>query len=320
MTSVPESIVVTGGAGFIGSHLVSSLAPRASSISVIDDLSTGVRTRLDESIRFHEVDIRDTDLVAERTEQAAMIIHLAADIDVSGSIRDPWTSHSVNVNGSLSVMNQARKNETPMIIASSAAVYGSPTTFPIDESHPTRPESPYGVGKLTVDHYARVYHDLYGLDISALRYFNVYGPVTPLTDESDVVNRFVSQAMNDEPITIHGEGDQTRDFVHVDDVVDATISAIHRAHSGTVYNIGSGTETTIRELAELICAVTDSRSDIVHERARAGDIDRSVADISRAAKHLDFEPSIGLREGIESLVERRNELRSGARDEQAINR
>ena len=182
-------------------------------------------------------------------------------------------------------------------------IYCQPTTIPVAEDDRKTPESPYGLDKLTVDHAIRQYHDLYGLDAIPLRYFNVYGPRQPPNDYSGVISIFIDQALTDQPITVHGDGDQTRDFVYVDDVVTANLLAAETDHVGIAYNVGTGERVTIRELAETIVEVTDSNSDVVHTDERDGDIRHSEADISRARTRLEYEPTVSLREGLDSTVE-----------------
>ncbi|WP_119821853.1 NAD-dependent epimerase/dehydratase family protein [Halalkaliarchaeum desulfuricum] len=215
----------------------------------------------------------------------------------------PHESHTINATGTLNVLDAAREHDVRVVVASSAAIYGHPEDTPIDESHPKEPTSPYGLDKLTADHYTRLYHDLYDLDTVALRYFNVYGPGQTGGDYAGVVSVFIEQALAGDDITVHGEGDQTRDFVFVEDVVRANLAAARTDHVGEAYNVGTGESVSIRELAELIQDLTDTDSDIVHTDPREGDIDHSRADISTARAKLDFEPTVSLREGLERTIE-----------------
>jgi UDP-glucose 4-epimerase len=203
----------------------------------------------------------------------------------------------------VNVLEAARKTDTRVVLASSAAIYGHPESTPIDEAHPLDPTSPYGLDKLTADQYTRLYNDLYGLDTVSLRYFNVYGPGQTGGDYAGVITVFIEQALNDDPITVHGDGDQTRDFVFIEDIVQANLLAAKTEHVGAAYNIGTGESITIRELAELIRDITNSDSEIVHTEPRDGDIEHSKADISKATEQLDFEPTVSLREGLKRTID-----------------
>lgn len=204
--------------------------------------------------------------------------------------------------GTLKVLEIARRTDARVILASSAAIYGYPERLPIDERHTKNPQSPYGLDKLALDNYGRLYHDLYGLETVILRYFNVYGPRRTAGDYSGVISIFLYQATSGNPITVDGDGTQTRDFVHVSDVVQAKLLAAQSDHVGEAFNIGTGADTSIIELAEAIKDVTDSPSEIIHTYPRTGDIERSVSDITKAEDQLGYAPSVSLREDIESLV------------------
>mgnify|MGYP000182784240 CR=1 FL=1 len=197
----------------------------------------------------------------------------------------------------------ARERDFRVVLASSAAIYGHPETLPVNEPDRKTPTSPYGIDKLTVDHYARTYNDLYDVETVVLRYVNIYGPRQRAGDYGGVVSIFRDQALADDPITIDGDGTQTRDFVHIEDIVEANIRAATTDHVGEAYNIGRGEQTSINELAETIREVTDSASSITRTDPRPGDIEASVADISKARRDLGFEPSVSLREGLKTLVE-----------------
>ncbi|MFW5905891.1 MAG: NAD-dependent epimerase/dehydratase family protein [archaeon] len=297
-----QSILVTGGAGFIGSHLAGELA-RSNDVTVYDSLTTGSRSRTPESAALVDADVRDEATLEEAIAETDLVFHEAALVSVARSIESPTDSHTATAVGTLNVLEAARTHDARVILASSAAIYGQPTYTPIDEGHPTTPTSPYGLDKLAADHYTRLYHDLYDLDTVALRYFNVYGPGQTGGDYAGVISVFIEQALAGDDITVHGEGDQTRDFVFIEDVVRANLAAARTDHVGEAYNVGTGESVTIRELAELIQEITDTDSDIVHTDPREGDIDHSVADVSNARSNLDFEPSVSLREGLERTIE-----------------
>ena len=296
------SILVTGGAGFIGSHLVDALTDD-NEVYVLDDCSRGSRDAVPDTVSVVEGDVRDAAVVDRACADANIVFHHAANISVERSVQNPVESHRVNVDGTLNVLEAARAADARVVFASSAAVYGEPATVPVVESQPKYPSSPYGAEKLSADQYVRLYADLYGLEAVALRYFNVYGPGGIATDYSGVIDAFLTRAMRDENLQIHGDGTQTRDFIHVSDVVQANLRAATTDHFGEAYNVGTGTSVTINRLAELIVDVTGSASDIVHTAPREGDIDESEADIGHARDRLDYEPRTTLREGLEMLVD-----------------
>ena len=297
-----RSILLTGGAGFIGSHLTCALVPD-NDVCVVDSLTAGDSAVVPDGATLIEADIRDEEVLDDALGGCDLVFHEAAIVSVARSVEDPISSHAVNAEATLKLLEAARRHDVRVVLASSAAIYGHPETVPITETAPKKPASPYGLEKLTADHYARLYHDLYGLDTVALRYFNVYGPGQTGGDYAGVIGVFIEQALNDEPITVHGDGAQTRDFVFVDDVVRANLAAARTTHVGEAYNVGTGESITIRELAELIRELADSDSDIVHTEPREGDIDHSEADISKVCHQLEYEPTVSIREGIEETID-----------------
>jgi UDP-glucose 4-epimerase len=296
-----RSILVTGGAGFIGRHLVDALVTD-NDVRVLDNCSRGSRSTVSDDAEFVEGDIRDAETVDHACSDVDIVFHQAANISVDRSVADPIESHRVNVDGTLNVLEAARDVNARVVFASSAAVYGEPSAVPVTESQPKTPSSPYGAEKLSADRYMRLYADLYDLDTVALRYFNVYGPGGIGTDYSGVIDAFLTRARGNEDLPVHGDGTQTRDFVHVSDVVQANLLAAVTEQTGDAYNVGTGKSVTINRLAELIVDVTDSSSDIVHTEPRAGDIDESEANIERARDQLGYEPRTTLRDGLEALV------------------
>lgn len=303
MNSPPISdrtVLVTGGAGFIGSHLVEALAPH-NEVRVLDDFSTGDRAYLPDDVTVFEGDVRDPILLQRAARGVDVIFHLAAMVSVERSVDAPRRSNRTNLDAGLLVLEQARQEDARVVVASSAAVYGHPDELPVSEAASTEPTSPYGIQKLALDQYARRYEELYDLPTVALRYFNVYGP-RQRGPYSGVISTFLEQARAGEPITVEGDGEQTRDFIHVDDVVRANLRAATTANVGEAYNIGTGERTSIRDLAETIRDATDSTSAIVHRDPRPGDIRHSGADVSKATRDLGFEACVGLESGIRSLV------------------
>jgi UDP-glucose 4-epimerase len=296
--------LVTGGAGFIGGHLVDDLRTEHA-VRVLD---SDPEAKAPADTTYIEADVRDEVAVSRAVADADVVFHEAALVSVDASVADPKRSHTTNATGTLNVLEAAREHDTRVVLASSAAVYGHPEGTPISEAHPKEPTSPYGLDKLAADHYARLYADRYDLDTVALRYFNVYGP-RQTGEYAGVITVFIEQALADDPITVHGDGSQTRDFVFVEDVVRANRLAAETGQAGTAYNVGTGASITIRDLAELIRDITDANSDIVHTDPREGDIEQSKADISKAESALGYEPRVSLREGLERTVERFREER-----------
>jgi UDP-glucose 4-epimerase len=296
-----KRVLVTGGAGFIGSHLVEALAPD-NNVRVLDDFSTGDRSHLPENVTVVEGDVRDPIALQRAARGVDVIFHHAAVVSVSRSVDAPRQSNHTNLDASLLVLEQARQEDARVVVASSAAVYGHPAELPVPESAPTEPTSPYGVQKLALDQYARLYAELYDLPTVALRYFNVYGP-RQQGPYSGVISTFLEQARADEPITIEGDGEQTRDFVHVSDVVRANLQAAATEETGDAYNVGTGTQISIRELAEIVREATDSSSPIVHHEPRPGDIRHSGAATAKAVQTLGFESRIDLESGIRALAD-----------------
>ncbi|SEV82588.1 NAD-dependent epimerase/dehydratase family protein [Natrinema salifodinae] len=294
------TILVTGGAGFIGSHLVEALIPQ-NEVRVLDNFSTGDRANLPDDVTVIEGDVRDPMALQEAARGVDVIFHHAAVVSVSRSVDEPRQSNRTNLDASLLVLEQARQEDARVVLASSAAVYGHPDELPVPETASTAPTSPYGVQKLALDQYARLYEDLYDLPTVALRYFNVYGP-RQQGPYSGVISTFLEQAWAGKPITVEGDGEQSRDFVHVSDVVRANLRAATTDAVGEAYNIGTGQRATVLELAETIRDVTDSSSPIVHRDARPGDIRHSGADTSKADRKLGFEARVGLESGLRSLV------------------
>jgi len=297
-----DHALVTGGAGFIGSHLADRLLDDCA-VTVYDDLSTGSRDNIPDNAKFLYADVRDDDSLREAVTDADVVFHEAAQVSVQRSVEDPATSHAVNIDPLLTILEAARDTDTRVVFASSAAIYGHPQSLPIDERHPKTPTSPYGLEKLTADHYRRLYHERYGVDAVALRYFNAYGPGQQGGDYSGVISIFRDQARANDDLTVEGDGTQTRDFVHVDDIVKANLlAATTEEAAGEAFNIGTGDSIEIRELAETICDVTNSDAEIVHVNSRPGDINHSEADISKAHDVLGFEPTYDVEAGLDAYL------------------
>lgn len=295
-----RTVLVTGGAGFVGSHLVDALVEE-NEVRVLDDLSTGEREHVHDDATFIEGDVGDPSARERAMSDVDLVFHEAAIVDVPESVSNPRGTHRVNLEAGLDLLEDARREDARVVLASSAAVYGHPDELPVSETATTTPTSPYGVQKLALDRYARVYGELYDLPTVALRYFNVYGP-RQRGPYSGVISTFLEQAGAGQPITVEGDGEQTRDFVHVEDVVRANLLAATTDHVGEAYNVGTGDRTTIRELAETIREATGVDVPIVHREPREGDVRHSEADLSRVRKRLGFEPTVDLETGIRTLA------------------
>jgi len=301
-------IFVTGGAGFIGSHLVCRLVEDGHAVKVVDDFRTGFRENLASvagSVEIIEADVRDAAAIERHTKGCDVVFHEAAVVSVPYSVEHPEETNDVNIRGTLNVALAARRNGVRRVVfASSAAIYGDEPTLPKDEAMLPLPVSPYGVEKLASEHYLRTFARLDGIETVALRYFNVFGPrQDPSSPYSGVISVFVSRILADEAVTFYGDGLQSRDFVYVSNVVDANVLAATKPGvSGRVYNVACGARTTLLDLAEMIAAASGQRVVKRHDDPRAGDIRDSLADITRARTELGYEPRVGVGEGLRRLV------------------
>lgn len=299
-------VVVTGGAGFIGSNLTDELA-RDHEVTVIDNLSTGRIENLDhirDRIEFINGSILDLDLLRRAFVGADTVFHQAAIPSVQRSVDNPIASNQANVDGTLNVLVAARDcGAKKFIFASSSAIYGDEPTLPKTEDMKPDPLSPYAVGKITGEYYARVFSEIYGLKTVCLRYFNVYGPrQDPKSEYSAVIPIFISRIMAGLPPVIYGDGNQTRDFCNVIDVVKANILAMEKGSVEGVFNIACGKKTSLNQLARVIMDIMGSDAAPIHDRPRKGDVQDSVADISAARMGLNFEPDYDLVSGLRETV------------------
>lgn len=295
-------VVVTGGAGFIGSHVVDALVVRGDEVTVVDSLVTGRRENVMEGARLHERDIRDSldDLFAELRPEA--VFHLAAQADVRVSVERPAYDAEVNVLGTLNVLEAARPHGVQVIFSSTGgAIYGE-CEEPAPETAAREPISPYGTAKLAGEEYLQTYNRLYGTTHVSLRYGNVYGPRQDPHGEAGVVAIFASKLLARERPTIFGDGEQTRDFVFVDDVVDAFVRAAEKA-DGLIVNIGTGEETTVQQLFDGMARVTGFKDPAHYAPARPGELQRSALDPGRAVIHLGWKPWTVLDEGLRKSLE-----------------
>ena len=287
-----KTVLVTGAAGFVGNRLVDALAEQ-NTVIALDHFRTNSREQVSDAATIIDGDIRDPETLRRAAADVDLIFHQAAARGVADSIEQPLETHEVNVDATLTLLEVARDVDARVVLASSAAIYGEPSELPIPETAPKQPPSPYGVQKLTADHYARLWNERYDLETVVLRYFNVYGRRASGSTFRGVVGTFIEQARDGE-LTIVGDGSQTRDLVHVSDVVQANLRAATTDHVGRAYNIGSGTRIRISELAALIRERVNPDADVTYTDPQSWDVQDSHADISRAQAFLNYEPTVDL--------------------------
>jgi UDP-glucose 4-epimerase len=303
-----KKVVVTGGAGFIGSNLVQRLIDAKNHVVVIDDLSTGCLENIQEfldkkNIEFVKGSIADIDLLKGCFKDVEYVFHQAALPSVPRSVKDPVMTNSVNIDGTLNVLVAAKEAGVRKVVyASSSSVYGDTPTLPKQESMIPHPLSPYAVSKLTGEYYCQVFTGVYGLPTVALRYFNVYGPrQDPASEYAAVIPRFVTRILNRESVVIYGDGEQTRDFTFVADVVRANILAAESDSVG-VFNTAGGRRITLNDLAHIIMRLADNKVDILYEDVRPGDIKHSLADISQAKEGFEYIPQFDMEKGLKETI------------------
>jgi len=300
-----KNILVTGVAGFIGSNLTHELLKLGANVTGIDNLFNGRIENLEEiltnkSFKFIKGDIRDFNLLLEISKDIDIIYHEAAFTSVPQSILMPESCNDVNVNGTLNILNAARKNDVDKIIyASSSSVYGDTKTLPKREDMPRVPISPYGVSKLACEGYMQVFHKVYGVKTVGLRYFNVFGPRQKDSPYSGVIAIWLSKIIAYKDLIIFGDGEQSRDFTYIKDIVQANLLAPKHNISGEIINLGAGSPIKLTDLANLMLEITNNKNlKIIYTDPRPGDIKHSFADISKAKKLLDFTPSFNQEEGL----------------------
>ncbi|WP_163095559.1 NAD-dependent epimerase/dehydratase family protein [Acidithiobacillus ferrianus] len=297
-------ILITGGAGFIGSHTVDLLLESGCQVRVLDNLSSGSRGNLPRSSRLQLIhgDILDRKTVQIATEGVNHVLHLAAQVSVQKSVDNPIQSCQQNILGFLTILDAAHKVGARLVYASSAAVYGEPIELPIKETNPIRPISPYGLEKVTNEQYASLYTRLHGTSQLGLRYFNVYGPrQDPTSPYSGVITKFIHMLLAGRSLTVRGDGLQERDFIHVRDVARANVAALSSDYVG-VLNIAGGQAITIRQLTEVMTRILGSAIVLSHTPNIPGDIRRSVAQNGAMIKHLG-KPQVTLAEGLAELMQ-----------------
>ena len=304
--------LVTGGAGFIGSHIVDALVAEGHQVTVVDNLSTGNRQQVNTEARFFGCDIHGVELDTVFAEgHFEVVYHLAAQTDVMTSVTEPAEDAHINIVGGITLLEHCRRHGVRKVIySSSSAVFGEPDYLPINEAHPIRPLCPYAASKHTFEHYLYLYHAIHDLDYTVLRYANAYGPRQDPHHEGGVVAIFAYKLLTGETPTIYGDGQQTRDFVHVDDLVRANIHCLNSGDNAC-YNLGSGMEVTINELTSLLCEFSGSDKDIEYADERRGEMRRLSLDSTLAREDLNWTPTVGLRDGVQSVIDFLKENNSG---------
>src|SRR5215210_1549501 len=302
--------LVTGGAGFIGSNLVDALLERGDDVTVVDDLSTGKRQNLTEAVAngatLEEIDIRDAEQVSDvvgRTKPD-VIFHLAAQIDVRKSVSDPANDARINVEGTVNVLRAAQAHGVPRVVNTSTggAIYGEGKQIPAPEDHPSAPEAPYGLSKWCAEQYCEIFNRLHGLSTVSLRYGNVYGPRQDPLGEAGVIAIFCGKALEGAKGTIFGSGEQTRDYVFVEDVVAANLSAAESDATGPI-NIGLGQQKSVLDIVEVMKDLADHDFEPEHAPERPGEVQHIALDPSRAREELGWDPKVELAEGLKRTLD-----------------
>lgn len=302
-------VLVTGGGGFIGSHLVEALLTADNDVRVLDNFSTGRREnliRMNPDVELVEGDILSYERVHTAVRGCEVVLHQAALPSVPRSIQDPLTSSAVNISGTLNILLAARDSAVQRVVfASSSSVYGANKVLPKSEDLKPEPMSPYAVSKLAAEGFCRSFHEVYGIETVALRYFNVFGPrQDPLSQYAAVIPNFITAFLNGHPPTVYGDGNQSRDFTYIDDVVRANLLAIAApAASGAVYNVAGGKQVTLNELIEALGAITGRTVEPRYTDPRPGDVRASWADIELAGNELSYTPEVAFEDGLRRTIE-----------------
>jgi len=308
MTKITEKYLVTGGAGFIGSHLVRRLVAEGKTVRVVDNLSTGQVSRLADlmpAIEFVEGDLAEERVSQDAVKEIDYVLHQAAVPSVQRSVQDPVGTNRANINATLNLLESCRKARVRRLVyAASSSAYGDTEVLPKKEDMPANPLSPYALQKLAGEQYCKLYHRLYGLETVSLRYFNVFGPdQDPDSEYSAVIPRFTTKLLAAEPLTVYGDGGQSRDFTYIENVVEANVLALRaREAPGTVCNIGCGERITLNQLIQILEKITDTKARVEFVAGKPGDVRHSLADIGRAKAILQYQPKISVEEGLQRTV------------------
>jgi nucleoside-diphosphate-sugar epimerase len=301
--------LVTGGAGFIGSHIVRRLVGEDQLVRVVDNFSTGHSVHLKDvrdSVEFIEGDLADEQVSDEAVRDVTYVLHQAAVPSVQRSVCDPVATNRSNVTATLNLLESCRKaGVRRLVYAASSSAYGDTEVLPKIEEMPANPLSPYALQKFVGEGYCKLYYDLYGLETVSLRYFNVFGPnQDPYSDYSAVIPKFITKILAKEPITVYGDGEQSRDFTYVENVVEANFLALRSiAAPGNVCNVGCGEKVTLNELIRLLESILDIKAQVNYTAPRAGDVRHSLADLGSARRILGYEPKVMVKEGLRRTVE-----------------
>src|SRR5919108_2884026 len=301
--------LVTGGAGFIGSHIVRRLVREGAKVRVVDDLSTGLLARLEDvrhSIQYVQADLADDHFAGELVEGIDCVLHQAAVPSVQRSVSDPVGTNRANVTATVNLLEACRKTGVHRVIyAASSSAYGDTEVLPKIEEMSPNPRSPYALQKLVGERYCELYYALYGLETVSLRYFNVFGPdQDPHSEYSAVIPKFITRLLAKEPIVVYGDGEQSRDFTYVDNVVEANLLAVRATHaSGKVLNVGCGERISLNTLINLLEEIVGVKAEVTYTAPKPGDVRHSLADISLARRLLEYEPKIMVKEGLRRTVE-----------------
>jgi UDP-glucose 4-epimerase len=304
-----DKYLVTGGAGFIGSHIAEELAAKGFFVRVIDNFLTGREENIAPFIDRIELirgDIRDLELCREALKDIDYVLHQAALPSVPRSVEDPLLTNAINIEGTLNILHASKDAAIKkLVFASSSSVYGDDEQLPKKEGQEGNPLSPYALTKLAGEKYCQVFSEVYGLPTVCLRYFNVFGPrQDPSSEYAAVIPNFVTRLLADKAPIIHGDGEQSRDFTYVANVVDANLQAAQTPGiSGQVFNLGNGLRTSVNDLAKTLMALTKKDIEPVHEAERPGDVRHSFADISKAESLLNFNPRVSLEDGLLKTIE-----------------
>jgi len=300
-----SSVLVTGGAGFIGSNLVTKLSKKGYHIIILDNFSMGYEENLKDlkNVEVIKGDIRDKELVNKLVKKVEGIFHLAANVGNIKSIENPNEDAEINIIGTLNLLNAARDNKIKkFIFSSSSAIFGEVEYLPLDEKHPAEPDSPYGVSKLAAEKHCLCYSKLYDLDIVCLRYFNVYGINQRFNPYGNIIPIWTDCLIQNKSFTIYGDGEQTRDFIDVDDIVQANIKSYETKGAKGAFNIGNGKATTINQLAKIFQEISKNEIELIYAPRRKGEVLHSKADIQKAKDTFNFNPEVSLENGVSKYI------------------
>jgi nucleoside-diphosphate-sugar epimerase len=304
-----DRYLITGGAGFIGSHLVKHVLGAGGIVRIVDNLSTGSSERLNQVrdvIQLLTGDLADSSLAAEAVKDVDYVLHQAAVPSVQRSVVDPVTTNRSNVTATLNLLESSRKaGVRRFVYAASSSAYGDTEVLPKKEEMPANPLSPYALQKWVGERYCKLYHELYGLETVSLRYFNVFGPgQDPYSEYSAVIPKFITKLLAKEAITVYGDGEQSRDFTYIDNVVDANLLALRAPNApGEVCNIGCGQRVTLIELIRILEELLGVQAHVIYAAAKPGDVRHSLADITKAARVLGYVPKTEIEEGLRRTME-----------------